>query len=251
MSRVDATAPVTPSAQPTSNSVENLDLDVFLDLLLAELQNQDPLDPQDTSEMINSISQIREISTNDRLSETLDSVLLGQNVATATGLIGTEVEGLTDDGRRVVGAVQQVTINEGEPSLEVAVGTSASAADAEGDIAPGAYTYEIVWETDDGVFSVPIQVDTDTLGDDFQGAIRLENLPTLDAGVVRKVYRSDGSGPPRLVGTLPNGSIAAFTDQKSTAQLDDETVPEVRTPLLYADSVDLRLSNVGFVRTTN
>ena len=231
------------------NSVEDLDLDVFLDLMLAELQNQDPLNPMENDELLNTISQIREISANDKLSDTLNSVLLGQNVATATALIGAEVEGLTDAGQRVVGAVRQVAINDGQPQLELAVETAAKAADTAGDIEPGEYGYEVVWETEDGLFSVQTTANTEDFGDDFNGSIRLENLPELDSSVKRKVYRTDGSGDPRLVGTLPFGNATSFTDQKATDKLGAETLTAQRSVLRYADAITISLNNVSQVQT--
>lgn len=232
------------------NSIEDLDLDVFLDLMLTELQNQDPLNPMDNQEMLNTISQIREISANDNLSETLDSVLLGQNVATATSLIGTEVEALTDDGRRIFGEVHQVAINDGEPILDIAVEPAGTTGDSPGSIEAGQYTYEVVWETEDGTFSVTAEVDTEEFGEDFDGSIRLANLPELDEGVVRSVYRrrSDGSTDPQLVGTLPFSTSTSFTDTKADSELGSETAPSDRVILRYADSVEVRLSNVGSVQ---
>ncbi|MEN0109774.1 MAG: flagellar hook capping FlgD N-terminal domain-containing protein [Planctomycetota bacterium] len=252
MSRIDTqTAVTTPSAQPTGNSLQELDLDVFLELMLEELQNQDPLDPMDNDEMLNTISQIREIAANDRLSETLDSVLLGQNVATATGLIGTEVEGLTDSGRRVTGAVRQVAINDGEPVLDVAVEPAAEAGDSGGDVAEGAYAYEIAWETEDGTFSVQVPVSTEDLGEDFQGSIRIDNLP--ETSVPKKVYRTDssGSGELRLVGTLASGRAASFVDTVPDAGRQEEALTGARQVLRYANAVQVSLSNISRVETLN
>lgn len=248
MSRINSALTASPPSNTlVGNSIEDLDLDVFLDLMLTELQNQDPLNPMDNQEMLNTISQIREISANDRLSETLDSVLLGQNVATATGLIGTEVEGLTADGRRVNGAVQNVAINDGEPQLELAVATKASAGESEGAIKAGSYTYEVVWETGSGPFSVRIPVNTAELGDDFNGSIQLENLP-VTGGAIRKVYRSKNGGPPQLVGPLPS-SASRFTDSRADGELREETAPAGRQIVEFADSVKVKLSNISTVQT--
>ena len=54
-----------------------LDTGDFLELIIAELQNQDPMNPTDTSDMLNQFNQIREIASNDKLTETLEGVLLG------------------------------------------------------------------------------------------------------------------------------------------------------------------------------
>lgn len=238
-------------ATTSDNSLESLDLDVFLEIMLEELQNQDPLDPMDNGELLDQLSQIREISSNDKLTNTLDSVLLGQNVATATGLIGTEVEGLTDDGRRVSGAVQRVKINDGQPTLDLAVATRAKAGDREGDIESGSYSYEVVWEAEGTQFSVQTTVNTETLGDDFQGSIRIENLP--ETAVPKRVYRTNnsGSGELRLVGVLASGGATGFTDTLADNRRQDETLEGSRQVLQFASAVPVRLSNIDEVRTLN
>lgn len=253
MSRVDtATGPTAADFPvnnvPVGNSIQDLDLDVFLDLMLTELQNQDPLNPMDNQEMLNTISQIREISASDKLSGTLDSVLRGQNVTTATGLIGTKVEGLTDDGRRVNGDVQNVTINDGEPELELAVNTSASAAETEGGVAEGAYTYSVVWEAGDNTFGVQVPVDTSQFAGEFNGSIRLENLPQTD-GVPKRVYRTkQPNGEPQFVGPLP-GSASRFVDSRSDGELQDESYPAGTSFVSFANSVKVRLNNIRSVET--
>ena len=230
------------------NSVEDLDLDVFLDLMLAELQNQDPLNPMENDELLNTISQIREISANDKLSDTLNSVLLGQNVATATALIGAEVEGLTDAGQRVVGAVRQVAINDGDPRLELAVETTAKAADTAGEIEPGEYGYEVVWETEDGLFSVQTTVNTEDFGDDFNGSIRLVNLP--ETAVAKRVYRTDssGTGDLQLLGEI-RGGLTQFTDARSDSELGSELLTGARQQIQFAANERVRMSNISTIET--
>ncbi len=91
----------------------------FIKLLITELQNQDPLDPMDTQDMIAQISQIKAIESNDQLTETLAAVLLGQNTATGGSLIGRTIEALADDGRRIAGEVDRVSIESDVVKLHV------------------------------------------------------------------------------------------------------------------------------------
>ena len=115
-------------ANQTGNAgdLREVDLNQFLQLLVTELQNQDPLDPMDNSEILAQISQIREISATDQLSDTLGSVLLGQNMATASGLIGKRVTGLTEDAENIEGIVDRVSVvlnpDDESRSLRVHVG---------------------------------------------------------------------------------------------------------------------------------
>lgn len=102
------------------DAYQELETDDFLKLIIAELQNQDPMNPTDTSAMLNQFNQIREIASNDKLTETLEGVLLGQNIATAGSLIGRLVEGLTDESEKIIGQVDAVTVKDGQPKLLVA-----------------------------------------------------------------------------------------------------------------------------------
>jgi flagellar basal-body rod modification protein FlgD len=97
-----------------SNSINDMDMDDFLDLMIAEMQNQDPLNPMENSEMLQQISQMRSVSATDKLTTTLDAVLLGQNVTTASNLIGKEVNAMTDDGKSIAGTVDRVTVTPSE-----------------------------------------------------------------------------------------------------------------------------------------
>jgi flagellar basal-body rod modification protein FlgD len=116
MSRISSDGSVVQAAASTSggNALKDVDVDKFLGLLIAELQNQDPLNPMDNSEMVQQISQIREISATNQLSETLSAVLLGQNVSTASSLIGKRVSALSDDAKNVEGVVERVSIEKDE-----------------------------------------------------------------------------------------------------------------------------------------
>ena len=72
MSRIDSILPTQPDAGSDARDLRDLDLNEFLQLMITELQNQDPLDPMDNSEILQQITQIREISATDSLQETLE-----------------------------------------------------------------------------------------------------------------------------------------------------------------------------------
>jgi flagellar basal-body rod modification protein FlgD len=115
--------PNTPAANnaPTNNNdaLRDLEMDEFLQLMITELQNQDPLNPLENAEILQQISQIREIGATGRLTETLEAVLLGQNLTSASSMIGKTVEALSDDAKNVRGVVDKVTVTDGEPRLHI------------------------------------------------------------------------------------------------------------------------------------
>jgi len=122
MSQIPA-AGTTPAAsgaeRDLGDALQGVDLDAFFQLMIAELQNQDPLNPLENDQLLQQVSQIREVGATEKLTETLDSVLLGQNVTSATALIGKHVRALTSNGKNVEGVVDRVTISDGEPSLHI------------------------------------------------------------------------------------------------------------------------------------
>lgn len=104
-----------------------LDMNSFLQLMIAELQNQDPLNPMDNADLLNQMGQMREIAANDSLTKTLESVLHRQNLATASSLIGKTVKALDDENAEVVGAVDRVTMAVDEndaPTIRIQIGGS-------------------------------------------------------------------------------------------------------------------------------
>lgn len=109
----------TPQAGGSEEVLRNFDLSQFLDLMIAELQNQDPLNPMDNSEMLQQIGQIRSIDSTDKLTGTLDAVLLGQNLSSASGLIGKEIRALAEGGTYVTGVVDHVSIAGGEAKVHI------------------------------------------------------------------------------------------------------------------------------------
>lgn len=108
-SNSNSTSPANNSA---SKAFKNIDVDQFLNLMITELQNQDPLNPMDNAQMMQQLSQIREIAATDKLTSTLDSLLVGQNLATASSMIGKTIRA-TSDGEYMQGRVESVSVEDG------------------------------------------------------------------------------------------------------------------------------------------
>lgn len=110
MSQVNAASSTFSPKVRDVQSMDDLNSSDFLQLMIAQLQQQDPLSPMDNQELIQQISAIRELGATTKLTGTLDSVLVGQNIATASGLIGKKVDALDDAGSTVKGTVDRVTV---------------------------------------------------------------------------------------------------------------------------------------------
>lgn len=113
MSRVGGTSGATglsASNSPSGNGLNDVDMDTFLNLMITELQNQDPLNPTDNKALLEQIGQLRSISSNDRLVSTLTSFGNTQELTTASSLIGKKVTGLDIKGGEVSGEVSSVSV---------------------------------------------------------------------------------------------------------------------------------------------
>jgi len=122
MSAIDFNFPST--ATPTSSSGQNdrmneLTMGDFIKMMVAELENQDPMNPMSNTEMLQQISQMRSITSNDRLTTSIESLSLGQALSTASSLIGKTITGVDSLNQSVTGKVDKVTIEDGDAKLFV------------------------------------------------------------------------------------------------------------------------------------
>lgn len=111
------------------HSLNDLTADDFLQFLVTQLQQQDPLNPTSNQELLDQINSIRSLTATTQLTSTMGSVQVGQNLATASGLIGKSVKALDDKGNEVNGKVTsaQVTVDakdETKREIRVQVGTN-------------------------------------------------------------------------------------------------------------------------------
>jgi flagellar basal-body rod modification protein FlgD len=107
------------SAPTGKTGFNSLGTEQFLQLLITELQNQDPMQPMENSEMVQQLNQIWQIQASQGMTESLGAVTLGQNMATATALLGQNIIGLDEQSDLVNGLVERVTIEDGSPMLHV------------------------------------------------------------------------------------------------------------------------------------
>ncbi|MDX1947354.1 MAG: flagellar hook capping FlgD N-terminal domain-containing protein [Pirellulaceae bacterium] len=105
------TSTTSPSTATTGNSLKDLDVDEFLQLMITELTNQDPLNPMDNTQLIEQIGQLRQISSTDNLSSALLNVQSGQSLATASSLIGKTVSALDSNNQNITGQVTSVSVD--------------------------------------------------------------------------------------------------------------------------------------------
>ncbi|MGX7681060.1 flagellar hook assembly protein FlgD [Jatrophihabitans sp. DSM 45814] len=113
--------PVLPSADTAASSTDNTQLDSkeFLQLLVAQLQYQDPSKPVDTSEFMNETATLTQVQTMEANAKATQDMLNTQQAQTASGMVGRTVTYLDSAGHPVTGEVTSATISNVPPSLRI------------------------------------------------------------------------------------------------------------------------------------
>ena len=111
-----APPPPSPSQYPSSGE---LGQDAFLDLLITQMQYQDPLNPLQDKEFIAQLAQFATLEQMQQMNLTLG--LLGQMTATsqALSLVGKQISADGADGETITGRVDAVSFQDGQASLVV------------------------------------------------------------------------------------------------------------------------------------
>ncbi|ULL00140.1 flagellar hook assembly protein FlgD [Bradyrhizobium sp. I71] len=106
---------------PTSSN--SVDYNTFLQLLIAEMKNQDPTNPMDTSEYMSQFAQLSTVEQAMQTNSKLDALLSSQSLSQANGLIGKTVSFTDSTGASFSGKVVSVSINSDGSIATLADGT--------------------------------------------------------------------------------------------------------------------------------
>lgn len=240
------------SGASTPDRLNDVNIDDFLKLMIAELQNQDPLNPLDNDELVAQIGQIRSVGATEKLTDTLDSVLLGQNISSATNLIGAEIDAISDDQQKVSGVVERVTVANGSPKLHLDLNPRARASDEKGAVEAGEYEYRVVWR--DAKTGTLLGVDPleGTEGNrlklyDETQSVLLSNLPETTS--TRQVFRREvGEEDFRLVGAISDNKKSTFLDTTASDDLSELVLSGTPQMMRSQRSFTVSLKNVGEIR---
>jgi flagellar basal-body rod modification protein FlgD len=102
-----------------SNPYANLSSAEFIDVMLSELSHQDPLNPQDSTKLLEQLSSLRNIESQLKLQEQLESLVLQNQITAASAMIGKLVAGLDQGNEMIQGLVTSVRVEDGKASLEL------------------------------------------------------------------------------------------------------------------------------------
>ncbi len=118
-----AAGTATTAAIPENNS--KVDKDAFLNLLVAQLKNQDPLDPASNEEFMGQLAQMEELENSQNqitalndMTEQLSLLLNQQSMLSASSLLGSQVK-TSDSNGMTTGIVDKVSVVDGQIKLAV------------------------------------------------------------------------------------------------------------------------------------
>ncbi|MCC6573352.1 MAG: hypothetical protein IT462_06115 [Planctomycetes bacterium] len=130
------------SQQNASNAARTeLSRNEFMQLMIAELQHQDPLEPMSNTELLGQMTQMETLNASAQTADGINNLigaLKFQQLTIATAYIGTVVKAEDGAGQEIQGLVGRVMTNNGNVSLGLQVpvvdGSGAFVRDAEGNI---------------------------------------------------------------------------------------------------------------------
>jgi flagellar basal-body rod modification protein FlgD len=105
------------NASPTSTlgKAAGLGKDDFMQLLMAQLKNQDPMKPMEDKEFITQLAQFSSLEAIEKMTEQMEELTGSQMLMQAATLIGKNVSAKLPSGEVVTGQITQVKMMDGKP----------------------------------------------------------------------------------------------------------------------------------------
>ena len=113
------TTPTTTKSSTTLNPAASLDKDAFLKLLVAQLKNQDPSSPQDSSQWAAQMAQFSTVEQLTNLATTSAKSAKSAAMSQAVALLGKTVSYIGQDGASAQGTVQRIYAGGDVPTLMI------------------------------------------------------------------------------------------------------------------------------------
>ncbi len=185
------------AAQATTNSSSQLaeDFDDFLNLLTVQLQNQDPLDPADTSEFTSQLVAFSGVEQQINANQKLDSLValsIGSSFSNALNYVGKEISYLSNEA-----------FFDGDAPIDINHAITGTSVDT---------TINIVDE--EGGIILSQQVSDDERSEIFTWDGRNENGDLVEAGTYSiRVDALDSDNTPLQTTTVVDGHVGGIETQ--------------------------------------
>ncbi len=107
------------SAVSSTSNASQLNSNQFLQLLVAQLQNQDPLNPVSPQDFVTQLSTLNSVESLNNLNTSFSQMLQLQQLTQGASLIGKTVNYTPTGGTPTTGTVSAVTAQNGQYVLTV------------------------------------------------------------------------------------------------------------------------------------
>lgn len=94
------------SAASQASAKASLDYDSFLQLLIAQMKNQDPTDPMDASEQIAQLATFSQVEQSIQMNSNLETLITGNALTNASSYIGKTITSADEKTSGVVASVR-------------------------------------------------------------------------------------------------------------------------------------------------
>jgi flagellar basal-body rod modification protein FlgD len=96
----------------------------FIQFLITQLQNQDPLDPTSSDEMLTQLSEIGQLQSSSDLQTDLTGMVQQNQVSAAASMIGKAVQGTDQNQNPISGNVTAVQVTSSGVNLQLDSGST-------------------------------------------------------------------------------------------------------------------------------
>lgn len=201
------------ASQVKTTKTNDLDKDAFLQLLVAQLQNQDPLEPQDNGEFIAEMAQFSSleqmtnmVTSMDKIATVINNIDTSVLVGQLSGMIGKGVEWIetsyeTDDAGNATSETTTTALNGVITGVTVASGITKIIVDTgdetlhQVDIANIAHVYEIEDNSQASIESLSAMIGKGINWNAPTGEIDAQGNPVVQAlsGTITGVTSDNGT----------------------------------------------------------
>jgi flagellar basal-body rod modification protein FlgD len=112
------------NSSSTTNSSTSLTPNDFINFMVTELQNQDPLDPTDPNQMLTQMSEIGQLQSSTTLQTDLTGMVQQNQVSAASSMIGKLVQGTDANANQQTGIVSAVQVSSTGVNLTLSTGAT-------------------------------------------------------------------------------------------------------------------------------
>lgn len=105
--------------QAARTATNALDADQFMQILLAQMTHQNPLEPMDNAEMTTQFSQLNSLQELREIHTSMDKLAASNQVIYLASLIGKTVKVNRTDGNVLEGVVEEVFTEKDNPQLRI------------------------------------------------------------------------------------------------------------------------------------